>query len=403
MGRLRQLTAGESHGEALIGILDGLVRGIPVSDAAIASQLKRRRVGYGRSTRQSQESDRFRIIGGVRQGMSTGNPFGILLENDSSSPAPETLKSTSRKQSKSALTKDMCCPRSGHADFVGMLRWGETEAVDVAERASARETAVLVALAVPARELLAQLGVLLGGMVTRMGSIEAQIDATASVSDLLRRTAKTGDVWMTPDSVVVPRWREVVDEARHDGDTLGGAIRVLVDGLIPGLGGFSQRWQRIDGRLSAGLMALPGVKAVSIGRALETSRSRGSACCDEMRYSDSTGVRRLTNWAGGLEGGMTNGEPLVIELLMKPIPTGKGRMSVNVKTLRRSAAACPRHDTIALAALAVIAESVVAIELADAYLELLGGTTLEDVKAARKRYLARLRPLWLPKRSSRRS
>ncbi len=399
MSILRQLTAGESHGAGLIGILDGLVRGIPVREQAITDLLRRRRGGFGRSARQTLEADRFQIIGGVRYGMTTGNPFGILIENRAA--AGPTAAVNGRKRTGSATQREsagtLVCPRPGHADFAGLLRFAAADATDIAERASARETAVLVALSVPARELLAALGVTLLSFVARVGDLSAVIDPHASFMELSRAIEANGEEWQTPDAKVIPSWKALIESACESGDTLGGAVRIRADGLVPGLGGFSQRDERLDGRLAASLMSLPGVKAVAIGNADTASRSSGSACSDDFFHVNEKGVCRTGNSAGGLEGGMTNGEPLCLEILMKPIPTGSGRRSVDLRTMKSAPADCPRHDTTALAALATAAESAVAIELADACLRLFGGATLSDVTAARRAYLKRIRPLWKPR------
>ena len=395
MGRLRHLTAGESHGPCLVGILDGLPRGIPVSRQAIESLLRRRRAGFGRSARQKKEQDCFHLLGGVDQDKTTGNPFCIQIEN--SLPEGTDMPAQEVQPARGKRDRGLTCPRPGHADFVGALKWNEADFRDVAERASARETAVLTALSVPPRALLASLGVQSLALVARLGPISTRIPAGTSWKELARAVEENGAEWLSPSADVIAEWRELVKTASASGDSLGGSVQIRVRGVIPGLGGFSQRDTRLDGRLAGVLMALPGVKAVEIGSAFLASISRGSLAADELRFSNRSGVRRTRNLGGGLEGGMANGEDLEIQLLMKPIPTVAGRMSFSLKTRQPAMAECPRHDTVALAALAVAAESAVAIELAGAYLEQFGGATLEDTKAAWNAYAKRIKPLWRPR------
>ncbi|HOY65862.1 MAG TPA: chorismate synthase [Candidatus Ozemobacteraceae bacterium] len=381
MAVLRWLTAGESHGKALVGILEGMPAGVPVSETAFKKLLTRRLSGYGRGSRAASiERDAVEILSGIRFGRTTGSPISMVIYNKD---YPKHAASMDVFGPRPEGEKPVTAPRPGHADLAGALKYGTGDIRDIRERASARETAMRCALSVPGRALLAELGVTSSAFVRRIGEREAAIPEVATVAELTAMIEEVGEGFLTPDPTIVIPWTLLIDEARASGDTLGGEIEIRFDGLPAGLGSHVQADRRLDARLAAAVMGLPGVHAVEIGQAVRQSRLPGSRAHDPILRNEPHGWVRPTNLCGGLEGGMTNGSQLVLRAVMKPLP---GSMPGEVPSIESPHAAVPlaadRSDTVALAALAVTAESTLALELANALLERYGRDSLPEVAAA---------------------
>lgn len=385
---LRWLTAGESHGPELIAILEGLPAGVPVSPEAIQADLVRRTLGYGRGARMKFEQDELSISGGVRFGLTMGSPVALRIGNTewprwvevmSATPVdPETLP----KGRGAALTR----PRPGHADLVGMQKYDFPEARNVLERASARETAARVALGAVARAFLAGLGVELVAHTLSIGAVRVPegsvlplpTDVAALDADPLRCFDATTSAAMV----------EEVDRAHTDGDTLGGVVEVLAYGLPPGLGSYTHWDRRLDSRLAGALMGIQAIKGVELGDGFLTTTRRGSEAHDELVIGDD-GITRLSDRAGGVEGGMSTGTVLRVRAGMKPISTVPHALrTVDVATGGAAEAHHQRSDVCAVPAAGVVAEAMVALVLADAMLEKFGGDSLGETRRNLDAYLA---------------
>ncbi|SLM98228.1 Chorismate synthase [Brevibacterium yomogidense] len=377
---MRWLTAGESHGEELVGIIEGLPAHIPITRDQVSAALARRRLGYGRGARMKFEADEIRFLGGVRHGRTMGGPVAIEIGNTewpkwervmSADPVdPTELEGMARA---AKLTR----PRPGHADFVGMQKYAFDESRPVLERASARETATRVALGTVAQALLAELGIRLVSHTVAIGPVEGERDApTPSADDV---EALDADPMRCFDPELSARMVAEVDDARRAGDTLGGVVEVVADGLPPGLGSFVHGDRRLDSRLAGALMGIQAIKGVELGDGFETTRRRGSAAHDEMVPAPG-GVRRLSDRSGGVEGGMSTGGPLRVRAGMKPIATvPRALQTVDVATGEASSAHHQRSDVCAVPAAGVVAEAMVALVLAQAVLEKFGGDSVAEV------------------------
>ncbi|TMM37426.1 MAG: chorismate synthase [Actinobacteria bacterium] len=388
---LRWLTAGESHGPALVALLEGVPAGVRVTSAEITHELARRRLGYGRGARMSFEQDQIEIIGGIRHGVTLGSPVAIRVGNSewpkwetvmSADPVdPELLAAQARN---APLTR----PRPGHADLAGMQKYGYTDARPILERASARETAARVAVGTVAKALLAQaLDVRIVSHVVELGSVAVKSGVVPRPEDAERIDA---DPLRCVDPQASARMVEEVDAAKRDADTLGGIVEVLAYGVPPGLGSHVQWDRKLDARLAAALMSIQAIKGVEIGDAFTQARSRGSRAHDEI-VPGATGVRRLTDRAGGLEGGMTTGEPLRVRAAMKPISSlNRALSTVDVATGEPATAINQRSDVCAVPAAAVVAESMVALVLAQAATEKFGGDSVAEVRRNLAGYLENL-------------
>ena len=380
MGRLRYLTAGESHGRALVAILEGLPAGVPISLKAVADELARRRHGYGRGPRMKIEKDALDIVAGVRGGLSLGSPLGIVISNSEWEKWSHVMPVEGDPGGRT-LTK----PRPGHADLPGMLKYDFDDARNVLERASARETAARVAIAAAAKALLAQVGVTVISHVVRIGSAAVADDATRPGANDLEAVDASPVRCFDEDGS--RRMIEEIDAAAAEGDSLGGVIEVLAFGLVPGLGSHVHWDRKIDGRLAHELMAVPAIKGVEIGDGFDLAARRGTASHDEIEPD----LSRATDRAGGTEGGMTIGGTLRVRAAMKPLSTLKRRLrTVDLTSGEPADAFQERTDVCAVPAAGVVCEAVVALVLADALLETLGGDTLEDVQASLERYRARI-------------
>ena len=359
--QLGLVTAGESHGPALVAILTGLPAGLTLDRAAIDADLHRRQQGYGRSPRQKIEQDTVEVLAGLRHGRTLGTPLALVVRNRDHanwewgmSPWPPEGEPTGKG------TKAVTLPRPGHADLAGALKYGLSDVRDALERASARHTAVIVAAGAVAKALLGELGI--------------AVDGRALGDDLEQR----------------------VDEARAERDTVGGVVEVRAQGVPPGLGSYATKDERLDARLAATLMGTQAVKGVEIGEGFDLAGKRGSHAHDEILRDDERGLYRETNHAGGIEGGISNGEEIVVRAAMKPLPTLMQPLaSVDLGTGEPAQALVERSDTAAVEALAVVAEACVAWELARAAREKFGGDSLGDFLAAHRTYLERID--WQPR------
>ncbi|WP_433500594.1 chorismate synthase [Sphaerimonospora sp. CA-214678] len=388
---LRWLTAGESHGPELVAILEGLPAGVEVTTAQIDEALRRRRLGYGRGARMKFEQDAVTICGGVRHGRTLGSPVAVRIGNTewpkwelvmAADPVdPAALDGLARNAPRSR-------PRPGHADLAGMQKYGFDDARPVLDRASARETAARVALGQIARAFLKQaVGVDIVSHVVSIGAASAPRDVLPGPGDM---AVVDADPVRCVDPDASAAMVAEIDKAHKDGDTLGGVVEVVAYGLPPGLGSYAQWDRRLDARLAAALMGIQAIKGVAVGDGFETARRPGSRAHDEIENTPE-GVRRITNRAGGIEGGMTNGEPLRVSAAMKPISTvPRALATVDVLTGEAAKAHHERSDVCAVPAAAIVAEAMVALVLADAVAEKFGGDSVEEVARNLAGYLSSL-------------
>lgn len=378
---IRWLTAGESHGPALVGIVEGIPAGIAVNAADIAAQLARRRLGAGRGARQKFEQDEVTVLSGIRHGITQGGPIAVSVANTEWPKWATVMSTEPLTAAQSADIADtgrnapLTRPRPGHADLAGMQKYGFDDARPVLERASARETAMRVALGAIVRAFLAQaLNVGLVSHVTRIGDVAYQPDRlpTPTEQELI-----DADPVRCSDSAVSQLMQAAIAAAHKDGDTLGGVVEVVAYGLPIGLGSYVHADRKIDARLAAAVMGIQAVKGVQIGDGFESAGRRGSQAHDEINVGGS----RASNRAGGTEGGMTNGMPLRVSAAMKPISTvPRALQTIDTATGEAASAHAQRSDTCAVPALGVIVEAAVAMVLADAVAEKFGGDSLVEIK-----------------------
>jgi chorismate synthase len=384
---VRFLTAGESHGRALVVILEGIPAGLPIDVDAITRDLRRRQGGYGRGRRMAIESDRADVLSGVRAGETIGGPIAMLIENRDWPNWQQTMHVTVEAPEGAAGPRKapVTRPRPGHADLAGAAKYGRRDIRDVLERASARETAARVAAGSVARQLLAAAGVRIASHVFAIGSVRlpdhvgVTFEAAAALSD--------DAALRCVDSDLERRMIEEIDRARDAGDTIGGAFEIIVAGVPVGLGSYVQWDRKLDGRLAQALMSIPAIKAVGVGLGPEVAERPGSRVHDEIvpdrERTRATGLKRPTNNAGGLEGGVSNGEPLRVSAWMKPISTlMKPLRSVDLDTMEEAPAAIERSDVCAVPAAAVVGEAMVALVLADAFMERFGGDSVGELQRA---------------------
>ncbi|WP_120321940.1 chorismate synthase [Catellatospora citrea] len=388
---LRWLTAGESHGQALVAVLDGVPAGIEITSDEIGHELARRRLGYGRGARMAFERDVVTILGGVRHGRTLGSPVAIQVGNSewpkwqtvmSADPVdPDLLAAQARN---APLTR----PRPGHADLAGMQKYGHDDARPILERASARETAARVAVGTVAKALIKQaLGMDVLSHVVELGSVAAKSGLVPVPGDTERIDA---DPLRCLDPQASERMVAEVDAAKRDADTLGGIVEVLVYGVPPGLGTHTQWDRKLDARIATALMSIQAIKGVEIGDAFTQARSRGSVAHDEI-VPTPDGVKRITDRAGGLEGGMTSGEPLRVRAAMKPISSlNRALSTVDVTTGEVATAINQRSDVCAVPAAAVVAEAMMALVLAEAATEKFGGDSVTEIRRNLAGYLDNL-------------
>lgn len=376
---MEYITAGESHGPQLSAIVSGVPAGLAISEKGINADLARRQSGYGRGGRQAIEKDTVQITSGVRFGMTLGSPIAFTVVNR------DWQNWTDRMAVFGDVPQDLVrevTPRPGHADLLGILKNDFDDCRNVLERSSARETTMRVAAAGIAREFLAEVGVEIYSYVTSIGS--ASMQERNPMQDALYYSPL--DIEMSevrcPDEAASQRMMDAIDAAKAKGDSLGGTYRIVVTGLLPTLGGYETPSKRLTSRLGAALFSIPAMKGVEFGLGFEAARRLGSKVHDEIILDEKNGFVRKTNNAGGLEGGMTTGMPLIITVAMKPIPTLTIPLNtVNLDTLELAEASKERSDACAVPAAAVVGESEVALVLANAYLEKFGSDNMTDIKA----------------------
>ncbi|MBW1645518.1 MAG: chorismate synthase [Deltaproteobacteria bacterium] len=375
---LTYLTAGESHGPQLTAIISGLPAGVPVAAAEINRELARRQQGYGRGQRMQIETDQVELLAGVRFGETTGNPLTLVIRNRDWENWRQQLSTAAADRE---AGREVTRPRPGHADLPGCLKFNHRDARNILERASARETAIRVATGAICKAFLAQFEIEVFSYVTAIGGLEVATATLAAVDDReLARTAEKSP-FRVPDPGLEEELRRLVDQRQTAGDTLGGTFRVVARGLPPGIGSHIQADTRLDGRLAAALMSIQAIKGVEIGLGFRLAALPGSQAHDEIFYDRQRGFYHRTNRAGGLEGGISNGEDIVVGAAMKPIPTlYQPLRSVDLHSKEPFQASVERSDICAVPAAAVVGEAAVAIELSRALLEKFAGDHLEETK-----------------------
>lgn len=380
MAHFRWLTAGESHGPLLVATIDGVPAGLPLLAEHIDEHLARRQRGYGRGGRMKIETDRVDLVAGVRGGETLGSPIALIVQNRDYASWQGRMGPAPFPSTPEALTR----ARPGHADLAGGIKYDRKDLRDILERASARETAARVAVGSVARKILDAIGVDIFGHVRSIGDVKAEVNADLAQTKALARASDLA----CADAKAEERMRDAIKAASHAGDTLGGVFEIVTTGLPPGLGSHVQWDRKLDGRLAQALMSIHAVKAAELGDGWEAATLRGSQVHDPIDYDAKTKrFTRPTNHAGGLEGGITNGEPLICRAAMKPISTLKKALrSVDVLTKESFDAAHERSDICAVAAASIVGEAMVAIVLADAVLEKFGGDSMHELERNVKQY-----------------
>ncbi len=379
---LRFLTAGESHGQTLVVTVDGMPAGLDLDIDALDGQLRRRQGGYGRGRRMQIESDRVHIVAGVRHGRTTGAPIAFLIRNRDWENWQQTMyvEREMPAGATGASRPEVSRPRPGHADLAGAVKYGHTDVRDVLERASARETAARVAAGSLARQLLERFGILVASHVSAIGDVALPADRVVSFAEA--RAIPDDAPLRCVDGDRQQQMMAAIDAAKTAGDTLGGAFEIIATGVPPGLGSYVQWDRKLDGRLAQALMCIHAIKAVGVGLGPEVAFRPGSRVHDEILPPAGADARptRPSNNAGGLEGGVTNGEDLRVTGFMKPIATLMEPLrSIDLRTLEESPAAIERSDVCAVPAAAVVGEAMVSFVLADAFLEKMGGDSIDEI------------------------
>ncbi|MBO8163000.1 MAG: chorismate synthase [Brevibacillus sp.] len=372
---MRYLTAGESHGPQLTAIVEGMPSNLAISIEQINEQLARRQKGYGRGRRMQIESDRVTILSGVRHGYTTGAPITLVVENKDWTHWQKIMSVEPVEEGEER--RRVSRPRPGHADLNGAIKYRQRDMRNILERSSARETAVRVAVGAVARQLLAAFGIKVAGQVLQIGEVRAErIDVP--IEELIERTEASPVRCL--DKEAEARMMALIDKAKEEGDSLGGIVEVIVEGVPIGLGSHVQWDRKLDGRLAQAVMSIQAFKGVEIGIGFEAAGRPGSQVHDEIAWSEERGYYRKTNRAGGLEGGMSTGMPIVVRGVMKPIPTlYKPLMSVDIDSKEPFAASIERSDSCAVPAASVVAEAVVAWEIARAMCEKFPCDSLDEM------------------------
>lgn len=365
---LRFLTAGESHGPALVAILEGMVAGLKIDLKEINAEMARRQAGYGRGSRMKIEKDKVKILSGLRFGLTLGSPIALLIEN---LDWPNWQKIMSQEKTSGKITT-ITCPRPGHADLAGALKFGQKDIRNILERASARETAARVAVGAICQQFLKFFDISILSYVVNIGGVEAEI-RNKNLKNVVENS-----ILRTPDKIAEKKMKAKIDEARASGDTLGGTFEVLVEGVPAGLGSCMHWDKRIGGQLMQAVGSIPSVKAVEIGAGVAAAGLAGSEFHDEI-FKSGKDFYRKTNNAGGLEGGMTNGQPLILRATVKPIATLKKQLaSVDLGTGKKVLSHFERSDVCVVPAAGVVAEAMVVFVLVNAFLEKFGGDSLKE-------------------------
>ncbi len=383
----RFLTAGESHGEALVAVIDGAPAGLSLTEADVNEDLSRRQKGYGRGGRMKIERDRVRILSGVRWGFTLGSPIALQIPNLDWENWKATMSAAPPEPG--APAKQVTRPRPGHADLAGAMKYGHKDIRNVLERSSARETTARVAVAAVAKRLLSEFGIVILGHVVEIGGVRGgELDVPW---EEIKRCAEVSEV-RCADPEAEARMIAAIDAARDKGDTLGGIFEVVALGCPVGLGSYVQWDRRLDGRLAQAFCSIQAIKGAEIGLGFETARRPGSQVHDEIVFDQDTGFKRTRNNAGGLEGGVTNGQPVVVRAAMKPLSTLRTPMrSVDIVSKEAVEAVVERSDVCAVPAAAVVGEAMMAIVLAQAFLEKFGGDSLEEIRRNYQGYLDSLK------------
>lgn len=396
---LRYLTAGESHGPALTAILEGMPAGVPLAADDINEHLRRRQLGYGRGRRMQIETDRVEILSGVRHGVTLGGPLSFQIRNNDwprwqramAIEPPESTEAMAAEAEKDWRLRPVSRPRPGHADLSGALKYGFTDARNVLERASARETAMRVAVGAAAYALLRTFGIYIGSHVVRLGPVAAAKEKDGVIPSPEALAGVDESPVRCADEAASQAMVDAVDEAKAKGETLGGVFEVIAYGVPPGLGSHVQWDRKLDARLAAALMSIQAMKGVEFGLGFDAGARFGSDAHDAILIDDEKRLYRLTNRAGGVEGGMSNGEPIVVRAAMKPLATLYDPLpSVDLQSMTPSKGAIERSDVTAVPAAAVVAEAVVAFELARAMIEKFGGDSLTEMRRNYDAYVAEL-------------
>lgn len=381
---LRYLTSGESHGQSLISILDGVPANIELDFEEINKELKKRQGGYGRGGRMQIERDKINILGGVRGKKTLGGPISIEIKNKD---YENWTKYMNPMEEVDLETRKVSNVRPGHADLVGCLKYDFEDARNVLERSSARETASRVAVGAICKQILKNFNVEFTSHVVNIGGVE---DKNLYEFDYIKENVDTSQIRCVNKNLE-EKIIERIDKAKSEGDTLGGVVEIRVKNIIPGLGSYTQFDKKIDGQLAMHLMATQAIKGVEIGIGFDVSSLAGSCVMDEISYDKNEGIKRATNRLGGIEGGMTTGEEIIIRCAMKPIPTlYKPLNSININTLESYSASIERSDNCAVPACSVVCENVVAFVICNHFLEKIGGDNLNDLKSNYNSYIKRL-------------
>lgn len=384
---LRYLTAGETHGPQLTAIIEGMPSNLTLDFEELNNQLVRRQKGYGRGRRMQIEKDAAAIVGGVRHGKTTGAPIALVVENKdwkhwTKIMNIEPIEGTDEDR------RRVHRPRPGHADLNGGLKYNHRDLRNVLERSSARETAARVAVGAVARQFLAHFGIKVAGQVLRIGEVEAKRQELP-IDELIRITEESPV--RVADKDAEAKMIAHIDQIKEEGDSIGGIVECIVEGVPVGLGSHVQYDRKLDGRIAQAVVSINAFKGCEIGIGFEAGSLRGSRVHDEIVYSEDSGFRRATNRLGGFEGGMTNGEQLVVRGVMKPIPTlYKPLRSVDIDTKEEFTAQVERSDSCAVPAASVVMEHVVAWEVAKAFMEKFGGDSIEEIEANYRNYLAQV-------------
>lgn len=385
MRHMRYMTAGESHGKGLSVIIDGVPSGLTIDFEKIQAEMTRRQGGYGRGRRMQIEQDAIDVRGGIRHGYTTGAPISLFIENKDHTHWKQVMQAEPLEE-QLERPRTLTRPRPGHADLVGGLKYGHRDLRDVLERSSARETAARVAVGAIAKQLLAQLGVDLFSHVRSIGGIDADV-----VDPTTRRELIEASPVRCADEVATQQMMQAIDQAKQEGDTLGGEVEVVVTGLVPGIGSFAQNDMKLDSRIAQAVISVNAMKAVGFGDGFDLARRPGSTVQDEIVH-DKAGYARKTNHLGGIEGGMSTGMPIRVQVAMKPIPTlYRPLQSVDIETKEPFTAQIERSDACAVPAAAVVLEAVVAFEIAAAVLEMFGSSTMERLTKAVSDYKEEVR------------
>ncbi|MCZ8520532.1 MULTISPECIES: chorismate synthase [Paenibacillus] len=385
---MRYLTAGETHGPQLTAIIEGFPSNVNIDFEAVNFQLARRQKGYGRGRRMQIEKDTANIVGGVRHGKTTGAPIALVVENNdwkhwTSIMNIEPIEGSD--ESKRRVNR----PRPGHADLNGGLKYNQRDLRNILERSSARETTMRVAVGGMARELLKEFGIKVAGQVIRIGEVEVQRQELP-IDELIAITEESP--LRVTDKEAEARMIAAIDAAKDDGDTLGGIVECIIEGIPSGLGSHVQWDRKLDGRIAQAVLSIQAFKGVEFGIGFEAAERRGSSVHDEILHDEARGFYRATNRAGGFEGGMTTGEQIVVRGVMKPISTlYKALQSVDIDTKETFTAQVERSDTCAVPAAGVIMENVIAWEVANAFMEKFGGDSIEEIRRNYESYLEQVK------------